>query len=357
MKTAIFLGAGASAAEGAPLQSNIFKDYFKSIQGNLVRHKMEKELAIFFRLVFSIDVNNDDLDRATFPTFEEVLGVIDFAEKRRESLRRFPLENISHNSYKISRIRQYLVLLMAKIIHDKLIVSTGIHNLLVRNLYKNDLLKDTVFITTNYDILIDNALSALYRDHQLLLDYGVEFTNYRRSDEWKSPDNNAVKLFKLHGSLNWLFCPTCNELTLTPKEKGVIRLLTDFGSSLCIECNSVMVPIIVPPTFIKDMSNVYLGIVNNKAEISLRNVEHLIFCGYSFPDADMHIKYLMKRIQTNRSNNLRISIINHHKGKQKTMADAERMRFKRFLGNCDYLTKTFENFAKKPNELYVSKSD
>ena len=32
MKTAIFLGAGASAAEGAPIQTNLFKDYFKLIK-------------------------------------------------------------------------------------------------------------------------------------------------------------------------------------------------------------------------------------------------------------------------------------------------------------------------------------
>ena len=37
-----------------------------------------------------------------------------------------------------------------------------------------------------------------------------------------------MQLFKPHGSLNWLFCPTCNELEITPKEKGVVtRLISD----------------------------------------------------------------------------------------------------------------------------------
>ena len=32
MKTAIFLGAGASAAEGAPMQGDLFNEYFKAVE-------------------------------------------------------------------------------------------------------------------------------------------------------------------------------------------------------------------------------------------------------------------------------------------------------------------------------------
>ena len=37
------------------------------------------------------------------------------------------------------------------------------------------------------------------------------------------------------------------------------------------------------------MSNVYLSSVWNKAEHAFRNSDLVIFCGYSFPDADIHI--------------------------------------------------------------------
>jgi len=42
--TAIFLGAGASKAEGAPLQGELFADYFSSPSFRRSRGKMDREL-------------------------------------------------------------------------------------------------------------------------------------------------------------------------------------------------------------------------------------------------------------------------------------------------------------------------
>lgn len=44
MKTVIFLGVGASASEGAPIQSSIFKEYFKQRKGNDEYKYYDKEL-------------------------------------------------------------------------------------------------------------------------------------------------------------------------------------------------------------------------------------------------------------------------------------------------------------------------
>lgn len=349
MKTAILLGAGASSSEGAPLQNQIFKEYFKSVRdNNSIHHEMERELATFFHSIFGIDVDHCDLDNAIFPTFEEALGILDLAERRKESLKDFDLENIASNSNRIRFIRQYLVLIMAKVLHDKLEVPKGHHKKLIQSLKDSGNLKDTIFISTNYDILIDNALTALYPD--FMLDYGVDFTNFDRTDNWNRPSENPVCLYKIHGSLNWLYCPTCNSLTLTPKEKGVIRLLTDFSNSVCSFCESVIVPIIVPPTFYKDMSNVFLSIIWNRVEQSLRMADHIIFCGYSFPDADMHVKYLIKRIQTNRRNLMRFTVINNHPDKLNSVSQSEMERYKRFLGPpVTYTDKSFEEFCNDPS--------
>lgn len=88
MNTAKFLGAGASAAEGAPIQTNLFKDYFKLIK-NRERYttpEHERELATFISLMFDIDVENGNLDNALFPTFEEALGILDLADLKNESM-------------------------------------------------------------------------------------------------------------------------------------------------------------------------------------------------------------------------------------------------------------------------------
>src|SRR6202007_1655685 len=100
------------------------------------------------------------------------------------------------------------------------------------------------------------------------------------------------------------------------KEKGVVtRLISDFANAACPTCGSVYAPLIVPPTFYKDLNNVFLSSIWNKTDNVLRKAKHVIFCGYSFPDADMHIKYLLKRAQTNRKDTLRFTVINHFRGK------------------------------------------
>jgi len=359
MKTAIFLGAGASASEGAPIQSKLFYEYFRILKTSphYSTSEMEQELENFFALMFDIDVNTslDNLNRINFPTFEEALGVLDLAEIRNESFKDFSNLNIASNSGRLKRMRIYLTLLMAKAIHDNLFNSNKIHSKLIQNLNYNRKLKDTFFISTNYDILIDNAIVNLFPDYSL--DYGVDFVNYNEPNDWTKPNSNNIKLFKIHGSLNWLYCPTCNNLRLTPKEKGVIKLLSEdsyeLNQAVCRKCDTVYSPIIVPPTFYKDFTNVFLNLVWNKTEQCLLETEHLVFCGYSFPDADMHIKYLIKRIQKNRRNsNLKVSVVNNHSGKKTEMKKEEKYRFQRFLGfGVNYTELSFEEFAENPERL------
>jgi NAD-dependent SIR2 family protein deacetylase len=350
LKTAIFLGAGASAAEGAPQQNSIFKRFFefpgtRTSKSN--RSKMETELRAFFKLMFQIDPKKANAKMRQFPTFEEILGLLDMAERRQESFKGCGLEAMGG----IRHIRQHLVMAMAKTINDCLHGTARLHKELIEGIVDAGLQQETFFLTTNYDILIDNALGRMVNhEPPLTLDYGVEFTNFDNLDgDWQRPGPRSFKLFKLHGSLNWLFCRACNRLTLTPYEKGVIKLLDSEASCQCSRCGSVQVPIIVPPTFFKDMSNIYLGTIWNKAEQSLHAVERIIFCGYSFPDADIHIKYLLKRAQTNRNTQLTFTVINNHPGKASTDIRAEKLRYNRFLGpQVNYTKKSFEDFVRDP---------
>ena len=89
--TAIFLGAGASKAEGAPLQGELFWEYFSSPAFRNSRSLMDRELTEFFRKMFNIDVKRRDLTNDDFPTFEEVLGLTDLAILRKEAFRQFDI--------------------------------------------------------------------------------------------------------------------------------------------------------------------------------------------------------------------------------------------------------------------------
>jgi hypothetical protein len=268
---------------------------------------------------------------------------------RKEAFRHFDIENRAKNSGRLRFVAQYLVFLVAKVLDVKLRNRARIHRQLVAALRDADELLKTLFVSTNYDILIDNALTEEYAHADL--DYGVEFRNFDWPDDWKRPrPGRNVLLCKPHGSLNWLFCPTCNELEITPKEKGVVtRLISKYADKKCSECGSIFSPMIVPPTFYKDLNNVFLSSIWNRTDIALRKVKHIIFCGYSFPDADIHIKYLLKRAQTNRDQLLTVTVINNHAGKDPELADQEKKRYRRFLGEqVDYTTLSFGEFVADP---------
>ena len=353
--TAIFLGAGASKTEGAPLQTELFKEYFSSDGFKRSRSKMDRELAAFFLEMFKLNVKARNLDNLTFPTFEEVLGLTDLAVLRKESLRHFDIDSRGQKSSgRLRLIAQYLVFLVAKVLDKKLPRRRGHHRKLVRRLLEKDQLRHVAFVSTNYDILIDNALTE-EPELGFDLDYTVEFRNFDPSFHgeyhWRRPDiNNCVQLFKPHGSLNWLFCPTCNELEITPKVKGVVeRLISESDKRPCGRCGGVFSPIIVPPTFYKDLNNVFLSTIWNRADVCLQKVNHIVFCGYSFPDADIHIKYLLKRAQTNRTGPLNITVVNHFPEKKPEVAKEEKYRYDRFFGaGVKFTTTSFEQFTESP---------
>ena len=91
-------------------------------------------------------------------------------------------------------------------------------------------------------------------------------------------------------------------------------------------CGVVYFPLIVPPTFYKDLSNVFPSPIWNLADSSLRQANHIIFYGRSFLDAGIHIHYLLKRTPTNRVWPLRITVTNQHLRKVLEVAMQEKQR-------------------------------
>jgi hypothetical protein len=97
------------------------------------------------------------------------------------------------------------------------------------------------------------------------------------------------------------------------------------------------------------MNNVFLSTIWNRADVALQKVNHIVFCGYSFPDADIHIKYLLKQAQTNRLTPMKFTVINHYDGKKESECQPEQERYKRFLGpEVNYTTSSFKDFATDP---------
>ena len=203
MKHVIVLGAGASKADGAPLQFDLLRDYFLAEKANLGSPR-NIELQAFFQAFYGIDVTAVNA-RTDFPTFEEVLGTLELALSRNENFRiaSQPEPNV-WDQQRIQRCREYVVTLICIILATKLGATPAkggkYHRQLAQALPRS---ASVSVLSFNYDLLIDNAIAFTGRT----VDYGTTFANPI------SPLGPPIELLKLHGSLNWLRCPICGALT------------------------------------------------------------------------------------------------------------------------------------------------
>lgn len=350
--TVIVLGAGASASDGAPVQSKLFREYFKSDRRQpegAAYEEMDRELGTYFERFWGIDVDHQDLDEANFPTFEEALGLLELAESQAEFFKDF--SGIYPGRTRGREMRIHLINLIGRILDEKLESWRGHHALLLSSLKDAGRLPSTTFIGLNYDILIDRAIFSETGSDP---DYGV--ATKPEDEQHLGPVEGGgehVMLLKLHGSLNWLLCPTCNMLFFDRYEKSAVHLPGRIHRIPCPACREPRVPLIVPPTFFKVMSCYFLQCIWRRAEESLKQADRIIFCGYSFPDADIHVKYLLKRAEMNRNGSPpSIFIVNQHTGKTKQQRQQEVNRYERFFREKErvHWTKlSFEQFASDPN--------
>lgn len=353
-KTVIFLGAGASKADGAPLQGELLSGFFTACQDSGSRcpvPDMRDELATYFEVMWGIDVRRD-VSRVPFPTFEEVLGILDIAAERNESFR--GMRDDPHATG-MQELRDHLTTLIGLILDEKLKEHDQNHVRLLGSLRGAGCIEQVVFISLNYDLLIDNAIEDDTTRHggQRVPDYAVDFTP--RPGSGNRPFEKAALLLKIHGSLNWLFCPSCSTLSLFPHYKIAAELAG--GRWRCAECHGLAAPIIIPPTFFKVMSNFYLQQVWKRAEEELRHARRIIFCGYSFPDADVHIKYLLKRAVVNRTGpSPAVFIVNRPSDRsiEEHRESQDRKRYERFFRQKDQVHWTnlsFQDFAANPQSI------
>jgi NAD-dependent SIR2 family protein deacetylase len=348
----IFTGAGAGKADGAPLQTELFQEFFSRATIPEARSRLKSDVTSFFETTFGIDLHGNS--GPTFPTFEESLGVIELALIREESI----LGVSAQHESQLQQLKRQLILALAVTIARSPASGPTHHSKLVASLRDEKLLNGTIFVTTNYDTLLDDGieLKALSgaRGTGSLVDYG--FAGLVQRDSGEYTEERTFKCYKVHGSLNWLYCTACDDLHITYASDGVTRLVDEPDAALCPTCDTPRTPVIIPPSYYKQMSNMYLAVVWNQAFRALRDADRIVFCGYSFSDADMHVKYLVKRAQLNRNREVRpldVMLVNHHPGKPPDTVNEEYRRFSRFLGgaNLEDTGLSFEQFAANPRSV------
>lgn len=156
----------------------------------------------------------------------------------------------------------------------------------------------TSIITTNYDCCIDLALGTDGKD----FDYRMPFSNAT-----KCQDQTLPNLIKLHGSLNWFYCESCQTVNLIDISNAIKDYETDDSPypviGVCKTCGGQRRGLLVPPLAMKFHVAPALNPLLELANSRLNNANVLVVVGFSFADADLYIARMVSRWMQLRQDN------------------------------------------------------
>jgi NAD-dependent SIR2 family protein deacetylase len=185
----------------------------------------------------------------------------------------------------------------------------------------------SLVVTTNYDCCMDLALGEVRKDFQ----YCIEFTNVATS---YSAEENCTRLIKLHGSLNWFYCETCQEVQLVDIRQTMENFLEDRAPypviGICKDCGGQRRGLLVPPLAMKFDLAPPLTPLTGEAKIAFEVSDLIVVVGFSFADADIYIsRMLSKSMQTKPDQKLLVVDPDNH------VVEKVRRKFKASIPNFD----------------------
>ncbi|MBO8137776.1 MAG: hypothetical protein H0Z40_06535 [Desulfotomaculum sp.] len=318
MNTVYILGAGASAGykgsyigETSPVSKNFFQKAVKVMNLHNIKGRKFNDKSLTYNNLFSfieklwgVDLKDIAMKKAEID-MEEVLTLLHIEIK----------ENPNCNTLK--KACQEYMLLMA-LTFDKILTGPPCpyHKKIADNLKAGD-----VVISFNYELLMDNALmiSGKWGPED---GYGVKCSLlYSNNIQSAKFNPSLVKLLKLHGSLNWLYCTECDQLFTSIEHAGQSpRFICNHSDKvLCAHkgCRHTLLPIIIPPTMMKNYDSMpFTQKLWRSARSALAGAEHIIVIGYSFPPTDFRTKWLFRKAMYESTAPKKVTIVNHATGEK-----------------------------------------
>jgi len=299
------LGAGCSREDNVPLVNEFLDVSFKKVLPDLNMYDAKR-----FK-----NVKNFRNEVLPDSNVEELFSYIDFER----------IVKTYGNKYNLNNLRKDLLYVIAKTI-EKVIRKGG--STIYENFWENHIVKSKSYhaitiITFNWDLLLDNILlssPSFFIDGIPENYYGTSFSYMGDGREsYNRVPNSSLKLLKLHGSLNWLFCKNCKENNkfFVIGKKPAVKVLEGFGMK-CPNCGNDLDTLIVPPTFQKIEEG---GIISALSDIwkcakdNLSNANRIVIAGYSFPEDDVHFRLFFRSALVENYKKkgmpIKIDILNH----------------------------------------------
>lgn len=154
-------------------------------------------------------------------------------------------------------------------------------------------------ITSNYDYAVEWNLLEYgegYDAHKLI-DYGFNWRDVGDGKVYLRPANPLFRIFKLHGSTDWLKCHRCGFIYINPTEDiyDIAFSNTKRPANTC-HCNYwPLSPVLVTPSYSRTVKDTNLSQVWRNTLELLRTADEWVITGYSLPGEDLDIKSLFIR--------------------------------------------------------------
>lgn len=350
----IIFGAGATKACGGPLTDEILFKLFKN-KKELERENYLELLDNFLVDSFNLPKNVRKRTKFHYPGLPLLLSLLDVSiDKKQPMGKEWGTDNLAQ----IRKALEYGV--FAVLERNLRRISANYYRQLF-DLFKNGDAQPQL-ISLNYDIIADNSLIALCeeRGHDPgFPDYGCDIATpfYRQRPKFGT-------LLKIHGSLNWLYCPGCHRLELGISEVSsntakVLNALYQHSplekrygchGSQCEECKTFVRPVLITPTHSKDYRNPHIAQIWYRAERLLRDADRVIIVGYSLPEDDVDVIYMLKRglDRLRKESPEMITVVEYDRQKRAISDHPTGLRYRTLFGdNIDWRTEGFKGWLQK----------
>jgi NAD-dependent SIR2 family protein deacetylase len=346
MKTAVFLGAGASYVFGYPLTNVLLERILQRLDANVLfkprRSKVPSVLAFarqereWFRQRLAAFIpglvqrwQKLQRDRAMNTngcrigelgiSITDLLTLVDRAVQHTEA--RGGIEPRETNRFRG---------LLEHAIYEAVLYPPGWHDRQAKSalaafrrwLAQRD--KPVTVITTNYDMSVDReifrqAAGEKYTETSIMsrVDFGFPWRRTERDALVLRPPNAKWRLYKLHGSINCLRCPVCGETYINVKNAiGSLssRQKVDvYNECFCNDWAPLRMQL-VTPSLIRNTNDPHLLGIWQSSLAALRTADRWIIIGYSLPAEDVTIRSLLLRAWDahRRRDQLRIDIVQYN---------------------------------------------
>jgi hypothetical protein len=172
-------------------------------------------------------------------------------------------------------------------------------------------------ISTNYDIALESKIYSLFDSvvqqpvHEAV-DLGFSWREPTVAGSiHHPPEHPIVRIFKLHGSLNWLRCDLCGYIYFNSAGSiyhQAFRPTLDW-SNTCHCLHGPLRPVIVAPSMVRQVQDANLLAVWQRALEALRNAKSWAIAGYSLPPEDLAIRSILIRAERTHEGPLEIKVI------------------------------------------------